>query len=151
METLSRSWVLRRNCALTPRQSCIAFLWIGATSLAVSLAWALSGAWIVLPFLLVELSVLALAFLIYARHATDRECVTLAQDSVCVEVFRGGRTDRCEIPRQWLRCGLDKEQTGLVRLVSSRKEVLIGQFVGQADRERFYNEFRSALSHGALV
>ncbi len=145
METLSRSWVLRRNCALTPRQSCIAFLAVGATSVVVSLAWALSGAWIVLPFLLVELLVLALAFLIYARHATDREHVTLAEDSVCVEVVRGSRTDRCEIPRQWLRCGMDNDQSGLIRLVSSKKEVLIGQFVSRADRERFYNEFKLAL------
>ena len=42
METLSRSWVLRRNCSLTPRQLCVAFALVGVTALLVSLAWALS-------------------------------------------------------------------------------------------------------------
>ena len=149
METLSRSWVLRRNCAMTPRQSCLAFVVVGATSLAVSLAWALTGAWIVLPFMLIELLVLALAFLMYARHAADQERITLADDSVCVEVFKGDQRDRCDIPRQWLRCGMEDQQ-GLVRLVSNKKEVLIGQFVGQADRRRFYEEFRTALALPAL-
>ena len=149
METLSRSWVLRRNCAMTPRQSLHAFLAVGATSMAVSLAWALSGVWIVLPFLLIELLVLALAFLVYARHAADQERITLAEHSVCIEVFKGNRCDRCDLPRHWLRCGMEDQQ-GLIRLVGNKQEVLVGQFVGQADRERFYKEFRSALAAPAL-
>jgi len=146
METLSRSWVLRRNCSLTPRQLSVAFALVGATSLLVSLAWALSGAWIVLPFVLLELAVLAVAFLAYARHAADCERIVLAEDKVSVEVFRGPRVERSELPRQWLRCGIDENQPGLVRLVASRNEVCVGHFVGQADRERFVKEFKTALA-----
>ena len=146
METLSRSWVLRRNCSLTPRQLCVAFALVGTTSMLVSLAWALSGAWIVLPFVAIELAVLAVAFVAYARHAADCERIILAGDKVSVEVFHGARFERSEIPRQWLRCGIDDGQQGLVRLTSSRKEVRIGQFVGQADRKRFVEEFKTALA-----
>ena len=146
METLSRSWVLRRNCSLTPRQSCVAFALVGATSLLVSLAWVLSGAWIVLPFVMLELAVLAVAFVGYARHAADCERIVLAADKVSVEVFHGTRVDRAEIPRQWLRCGIDEGERGLVRLAGSRREVRVGQFVGQADRARFVKEFKTALA-----
>lgn len=146
METLTRTWVLKRNCAMTPGQLCITFVVLGGVSLAVSLAWALSGAWVVLPFVLLEWCVLALAFLVYARHAADHERVTLSPEVVSVEVCRGERLDRHEIPRQWLRCRIDDEQQGLVQLVSQRKELGVGQFVNQAGRQKFYQEFRAALA-----
>jgi uncharacterized membrane protein len=84
MEALSKSWVLRRNCALSPRQLAVAFGVLGTTSLLIAIAWAATGAWIVLPFAAIELLVLAVAFLAYARHARDQERITLARD--CVQV-----------------------------------------------------------------
>jgi uncharacterized membrane protein len=62
---------------MTPGQLCTTFVMLGGVSLGVSMAWALSGAWVVLPFVLLEWVVLALAFLVYARHATDHERVTI--------------------------------------------------------------------------
>ena len=138
--------MLRRNCAMTPGQLCTTFVMLGGVSLGVSMAWALSGAWVVLPFFLLEWVVLALAFLVYARHATDHERVTLGGDCVCVEVVKGDRCDRHEIPRQWLRCSMDDGRQGLVRLASQKREVFVGQFVGQAGRTRFFEEFRHALA-----
>ncbi len=138
--------MLRRNCAMTPGQLCTTFVMLGGVSLGVSMAWALSGAWVVLPFVLLEWVVLALAFLVYARHATDHERVTLGGDCVCVEVVKGDRLDRHEIPRQWLRCSMDDGRQGLVRLASQKREVFVGQFVGQAGRTRFFEEFRHALA-----
>ena len=146
METLTRSWVLKRNCAMTPGQLCLTFVGLGGVSLAVSLAWALSGAWVVLPFVLLEWCVLALAFLVYARHAADHERVTLSPETVSVEVCKGDRLDCHEIPRQWLRCRIDDDQQGLIHLTSQRKELSVGQFVNQAGRQKFYQEFRAALS-----
>lgn len=146
METLTRSWVLGRNCAMTPRQLCTAFVILGAASLVVSLAWTLFGAWFVLPFMLLEWLVLALAFFVYARHATDQERITLAADMVCIEVCKGDRIDRREISRQWLRLGVDDRQRGLVRLASHRDEVHVGQFVSQGVRKKFVEEFRAALA-----
>lgn len=145
METLSRSWVLRRNCSLTPRQLCVVFTLLGAISLLVSLAWALSGVWMILPFGVLELAVLAVVFFVYARHAADRERIILAADKVSVEVFHGACVERLEIPRQWLRCVFDEGHRELVRLTGSRKEVRVGQFVGPTDRKRFVKEFKAAL------
>lgn len=146
METESRSWVLKRNCALTPRQLLGAFFLVGASTTAVSLAWAWSGAWVVIPFMLLEWVALTLAFLVYSRHATDHETVTLESDLVRVEVVRGSQHDWHELPREWLRCQIDETKKGLVRLVSQKREVAVGQFVSQIGRERFLKEFKAALS-----
>lgn len=146
MQPQSRSWVLKRNCAMTPRQLCITFAMLGGVSLAVSMAWALSGAWVVLPFVLLEWLVLAAAFIVYARHAIDQERITLEPNSVSVEVFSGSRQDRFEIPREWLRLRIDEGRCGLVHLASRRQDVQVGQFVDQAVRKKFYEEFRAALA-----
>lgn len=98
MEALSKSWVLRRNCSLTPRQLCVAYGIVAVASLLISLAWALSGAWIVLPFAVIELLVLSVAFLAYARHATDHERITLLRDCVRVEVVKGTSSQATEFP-----------------------------------------------------
>jgi uncharacterized membrane protein len=146
VETVAKTWVLKRNCAMTPGQLCTTFAVLGGVSLAVSLAWAFSGAWVVLPFVLLEWCVLALAFVVYARHAADHERITLNPETVSIEVCKGDRLDRHEIPRQWLRCRMDDGQRSLVRLASQKKEFSVGQFVSQAGRQQFYKEFRAALA-----
>ncbi|MFM7284218.1 MAG: DUF2244 domain-containing protein [Betaproteobacteria bacterium] len=146
MEALSKSWVLRRNCALSPRQLAVAFCLIGATSMLIAVAWAATGAWIVLPFAAIELLVLAVAFLAYSRHARDQERITLAQDCVQVEVLLGESLRRVELPRAWLRCRMEESPKGMVRLDSLSGGIEIGRFVSPADRKLFFEEFRLALA-----
>ncbi len=148
METESRSWVLKRNCVMTPHQLLGAFGVLAAGSVAVSVAWALSGAWLVIPFMLIELTALAVAFLVYSRHVNDGEKITLDETKVRVDVTQGAKTETRELPRQWLRCGLEEGQCGLVRLRSQQSELLVGRFASPVGRERFYREFRSALGLG---
>ena len=62
-------WVLRRNCILTPRQLGGWFVSLAMVSLAIALAFAAHGAWLVIPFAVVEMGALGLAFVFYARHA----------------------------------------------------------------------------------
>ena len=99
--------MLKRNCVMTPRQLLGAFAVLGAGSMAVSVAWALSGAWLVIPFLLIELTALAVAFFVYSRHVNDGEKITLDEAKVRVDVTEGIKTKTLELPRQWLRCARD--------------------------------------------
>jgi uncharacterized membrane protein len=96
--------------------------------------------------MLLEWVALVAAFVVYSRHATDHETVTLETDCVSVEVVRGHQHDRHELPREWLRCQIDESKKGLVRLASQKREVEVGQFVSQIGRERFVKEFKAALS-----
>jgi len=47
------------------------------------------GAWMVVPFTLIELSVLGIALLIYARHARDYEKITLQDSELIIELNLG--------------------------------------------------------------
>ena len=72
-------WSLKRNCSVTPAQ----LGWLYASMCVVSLAvagffWS-QGATLVLPFAVLELIAVAVAFLAYARHAADSERIRLLE------------------------------------------------------------------------
>ena len=68
------NWQLKRNCSLAPLQLGYAYAVLCGMSLFVAAPFAvLHGAWQVLVFAFAELGAAGIAFLHYARHATDRE------------------------------------------------------------------------------
>ena len=145
-------WVMRRNCALSPRQLGIWFVAIGSASMLVALGMFLAGAWVVLPFACVEVLGLGTAFVVYARHATDFERVVVQSDGVFVErgstAAGGGTTEeRCAAAGSWVRVEYGGQRRELVRLVSHQRAVEVGRFVPEHLRPRLALELRSAL-HG---
>jgi uncharacterized membrane protein len=103
--------VARRNDSLGTRGRCMAFCLVAAVSLMLGIAFVLAGAWLVLPWSLLEISVLAGAFVCLERRARDWERLTVQGDRVIVERMQGGRVHRREWNRHWLRvetsAGLD--------------------------------------------
>ena len=71
IEPEHQQWVLKRNCALRPRQLAACFGVLAAVSLAIASIFAWHGAWLVVPFACLEMGALAVAFVVYARHAAD--------------------------------------------------------------------------------
>ena len=79
-------WLMRRNCSFTPKQVGIFYLsMVGFSGLITAYFWWV-GAWMVLPFTLIELSALGIALLIYARHARDYEKITLHNSELTIEL-----------------------------------------------------------------
>jgi uncharacterized membrane protein len=95
--------VARRADALGARGRLSAFALAAGVSLSLALTFVVAGAWPVLPWSLVEVGGLALAFAWYERRARDWERLTVFGDRVVVERMRAGRLTRHEWNRQWLR------------------------------------------------
>ena len=66
-------WRLRRNCSVTPSQLIAFYLMLCTVSLVIGGFFWYQGAPFVLGFAGLELLAVGVAFLVYARHATDRE------------------------------------------------------------------------------
>ena len=92
-------WMLRRNCSVTPPQLMWVFVGLSGASLGVAAFFWAMGATLVLPFAVVELVALGAAFVVYARHATDRERISLCEGQLVVEQESAGKTLRCEFSR----------------------------------------------------
>jgi uncharacterized membrane protein len=144
---MTREWTLQRNCAMTPRQVALAYALLCAGSLAVGLAvLVLHGIWVVLAFSLVELSLVGLALLVYARHATDRERIALTDACLLVESVEADRRLESRLDPLRTRVRLDgAPRRALIRLESRGVELEVGRFVSEARRRQVERELRQAL------
>ena len=141
-----RQWLLRRNCALAPRQLGWWFGSLGAVSMAIAVLFAFLGAWPVLPFACVEVGALGLAFLVYARCASDYERIVVTGGKLVVERVTGGRLARIECEPDWIRVEFDGARREPIRLVAGRRKVPVGRFVPDGRKEELVRELRASLA-----
>jgi uncharacterized membrane protein len=138
-------WVLKRNCSISPRQLMAVFASLCVVSLCIaSFFWA-HGARLVMLFAWVELSGVAAAMLLYARHATDRERIALQAGRLLVERRDGSRTERVELDPQWVRVEPRDHADALIQLSAGGRHVEIGRHVRPELRSRLAEELRTAL------
>lgn len=102
--------VARANDALGRRRRWFAFGVLAVGSLVLALPFAVAGAWLVLPYWALDIGVVAMAFAWYERHVTDWQRVVVVGDRVVVDETVGGKRQRREFSRYWLR--VDVEQAG---------------------------------------
>ena len=138
-------WFLKRNCSVTPAQ----LGWLYASLCVVSLSIAgffwQQGATLVLPFAWLELAAVGAAFVVYGRHATDGERISLEGGQLVVELENAGRLERAEFPRQWVRVEPLADARSLIEVSGRGKSVSVGRFVRPELRPALAREIREAL------
>jgi uncharacterized membrane protein len=148
---------LQRNCSMTPRQVARAYGVLCTLSLAVALAFFLHGVWIVLAFSLLELGCVGLALLLYARHALDRERITLSSDCLLVECVQAEVHSQALLDPLWTRVLSAADATPgrprrhLITLESRGVRVEVGRFVNEAQRRQVARELRMALRQVSVM
>ncbi len=138
-------WQLRRNCSVTPAQLGWLYLSLCVLSLGIGVFFWMQGATLVLAFAGLEVIVLGLAFLAYARHATDGEWISLQGASLVVERESAGRRERSEFARQWVRVEPKSGDHSLIELSGQGRSVEVGRFVRPELRQVLAREIRRAL------
>ena len=141
-----QQWLLRRNCALTPGQLAVCFAAIGVVSLLIAIAFALLGAWLVIPFAGIELLALGVAFLVHARHAGDYERIVVRADRLIVERVSGGNLAQMECQGPWIRVEYGGTRRELIRLVAAGREMSVGRFVPDDGRSQLARELRASIA-----
>lgn len=144
-------WLLKRNCSLSPRQLAIAYAVLCAASLAVALMFTLQGAWLVLAFSVFEMVVVALAFLHYARHATDHEHIALLDGCLLVETIEAGKVRQTRLDPHWTRIALPNRTQDLINLEAKGVRIEVGRHVTVAKRRQFAQELRQELRRESLM
>ena len=139
----------RRNDSLGPRGRLRVFAALAALSLGLGVAFAVLGAWLILPYSAIEIAALFAAFCWIARHADDAEHLTIDADRVVVERTCAGVTTRTELNRHWTRLegdhGAGAAATSLA-LCASGKRVPIGVDLSASERARMAAALRRALA-----
>lgn len=142
-------WRLRRNCALTPRQSGLALFALAATSIAVaSLAGIATHSWLFLPFALAEALALGTAYFHYARHALDGETVTLFADALVLDIDDGAKHSQWRARPQWVRIVREPADAGksTVFVCYRHDRIEIGRHVPPSTRTLTGTQLRDELA-----
>lgn len=105
----------------------------------------LRGFHVVMVFAAVELVALGIAFLAFARHATDGELISLEGSRLVVEKETAGRLDRSEFRREWVRVEPKSGHRSLIEVSAQGRSVEVGRFVRPELRHALAREIRSAV------
>lgn len=147
-----RLWLIRRNCALSPAQLAAWLCSISTLSLSVAILFAwFFGAWVVLPFSLLEIAVISVAYFYYGRHAGDFERIEAKAGKLIVEWVDGLDTGHEEPQASAVRIEFDGSWRSAVYLVFYGKKVAVGRYVPHHERLRFVSELRQVLNWGPTL
>jgi uncharacterized membrane protein len=138
-------WVLARNCSITPRRLGLVYLSLCLVAAALSAGFWWQGAPLVSAFAGLEILAVGAALLAYARHAGDREVLTLAGRSLAVEQRLGSRVERTDLECAWLSVEPAAGQGSLVELKARGRRVRVGRFLRPEVRGAFAQELRRAV------
>lgn len=138
-------WFLKRNCSITPAQLGWLYLSLCVVSLGIGSFFWIRGATLVMPFAWGELIVVGIAFLAYARHATDGEKISLQGAQLVVELENAGRLERAEFDREWVRVEPKAGDRSLIEVSGRGRTVQVGRYVRPELRPALAREIRMAL------
>ncbi len=124
------------------------YLSLCALSLGIGMVFWGMGATMVLPFARLELTLVGIAFLLYARHAGDGERIFLAGPRLVVELETAGKLERTEFSREWVRVEPQSGDGSLIELYGQGRRINIGRFVRPELRPALAREIRLALRGG---
>lgn len=142
----SVEWVMRRNGALTPRQTHWTLVGAMALTLAVGAWFWRQGATMAMPLAGLEMvAALAVALALNWRHAGDGERIALRDDGLTVEHACGRARRRVAFQPAWVRVEPRHGDRSLIDLSGQGQQISVGRFVRPESRLQLADELRWAL------
>ncbi len=133
----SYSVTFKSNCSLSGsgKVKVMLLLTIIPCCIAVGFAWL--GAWLVLPFIGLEIFALAYAFYHVSSHDSDYESISINGESLIVERCTRQELSKHVLNPYWAKVVQHALPNGELRLglVSHGKEVEVGRFLTSKQRE----------------
>ncbi len=138
-------WTLRRNCSVSPRQLGLTLACLGFLSLSVAGFFWLQGAWMVLPFSLLEVLALVVAFVWHGRHAADGERISWREGRLSVEHEEAGQRKQHEFAGPSVRVDLEHGRSCRVSLRDRGRTVEVGRYIRPELRPLLARELSLAM------
>ena len=142
----------RRKYSMSPASRFLILGSLAFVTLAISLGFAVQGAWPVLPFAGLECGALFLAFRWLQRHEGDYEWIAIDAESVVVECCAGGKIERIRFNRIWAQVVVENQSPGRTRLIlrSHGREFEVGKLLTGEAKRTVAKRIRERLSGRAV-
>jgi uncharacterized membrane protein len=136
----------KRNCSLEWAERWRAFWLIASISAIIACAFAVFGAWLILPFAGLEVGALYVAFRLLDRRANDYEQLTIDGDRLVVEQRKQGRLTRFEGNRLWAQVVVRKQCERVeLALRYHGREIEFGAFLSDEARSHAARSLQERL------
>ena len=142
----TREWVLKKNCSISPRQLAKAYMALCLASFLVATYFVMHGAWLVMVFAMLEMTAVAAAFIYFGRHATDRECISLSDAGLLVELVQAERSLSYRLDPRRTRVAIPEPRQRLIRLEANGERVEVGRYLTERKRQEFAKELNRELA-----
>ena len=140
--------VLYPHRSLPPQGFIVLMLVLSVVSFAAGVSFVLLGAWPIFGYFGLDVLLVYLAFRASYRSARMHEWVRLTEDTLTVErVGQRGERRRWQFQPFWLRVTLEEkdEHTNRLVLASHGRSLVVGSFLGPAERRGVARALRDAL------
>ena len=141
----SWSWHLKRNISISPSQLALIFGALGLVSLIIGFAFYWVGASLIMPFSLVEIAVLLVAYIYNAIHANDYETLTLNGNVIQVESKIGLKLNHMQFVSSLTRVDTLDHMNQLIQLKQGQKDTYFGRYVHDNLRPLLAKQISSRL------
>ena len=144
----NRTWLARPNCSLSAAESKTLLLAVAVVSGVISAAFALIGAWPVIPFAGAELGVLWWALRRIEMHAGDFERITLEPALLTVESRLGSQLEHHEFQPYWTRLeclALPQRRDHRLLICSQGKEIEVGSLLTEEQKMTLATDLKQVL------
>lgn len=127
----------RPNSALSAASKQKVVILLTVIPAIIGVAFCFLGAWLVLPFVGLEIAALAYAFYYVDRHETDYESISINGDSLVVECCVGDDVSQQVVNPYWAKVVQHELANGDLHLYlqSHGKEIEIGHYLTRKQRE----------------
>ncbi len=125
------------NSALTADNKIKVVVLLAIIPMLIGIGFSMIGAWLVLPFVGLEILALAMAFYYINLHEADYETITIDGDSLVVERCTAQQVSQDVVNPYWVKVLQQKLPNGEVRLYlqSHGKEIEVGRYLTREQLE----------------
>ncbi len=143
---------IRPNRSLRPETLWVLLAAFTALALVIGTGFAIVGAWLVLPFMGLEIAVIGAVLWYLHRHADDCEVLVVDEERVRIIQREGGTERRQDFPRYWARARLARAGQGWYpsRLLigSHGRFVEVAAAMGEEERRALYWRLKRVMGEG---
>ncbi len=150
LSTECRTFEVRPNRSLSRKGMIVFFLAVAALTLLVTVRFLLLGAWVILPFALLEIAVLGVSLYLFERASRYSETIQIAPDSILITTRSGVDILReYRLQPYWVNIALQRDPhhwyPSKLLLRSHGECIEIGACLTNADRKTLANTITNAL------
>ena len=141
--------VLRPNKSWSWHANIVFLCVFMAISLAISTGFLLAGAWLILPFSILEISFVSACLYYCVRQCSRQEVITVSNHEVIIEAGVSRPNNQKTFQRAWAKFFVQKPQrpweTTKLSIRSHGQSTEIGSFLNRTDKEDLVSQLRRVV------